>query len=151
MYKSVALVAFAMLVPAAFAQSAPFKMGLWENKITTTNGPADKEPDVLTSRSCVTPESWQRMFSGMAQKQGCTSSTSKTSNGYSFAASCSTAKGTAMNSKGVITIQSAERVVMDSHTVMTIGGKTRQVDMHGEGRFISSSCGNIKPGDPEVE
>ena len=40
---------------------------------------------------------------------------------------------------------------MDSHTVMTIGGKELQIDNHAEGRFISSSCGKIKPEEPEVE
>jgi len=56
-----------------------------------------------------------------------------------------------MKSKGTLIIQSAEHLVMDSHTEMTIGGKARQVDTHAEGRFIGASCGNIKPDDPEVE
>jgi hypothetical protein len=151
MHKSLVLLTLAILAPAVFAQSAPFKMGLWEDKITTTNGPAGKDPSVLTSRSCVTPESWQRMFNQMAQKPGCTSDMSRTSNGYTFTASCSTARGSSMKNKGTLTIQSPEHVFMDSHTVMTIGGKDRQIDTRAEGRFISSSCGKIKPGDPEVE
>jgi len=151
MHKTFLLLTLAILAPAAFAQSAPFKMGLWENKMTTTNGPADKDPSLLTSRSCVTPESWQRMFNQMAQKPGCTSDMSRTSNGFAFTATCSSARGLIMKSKGTLTIQNPEHVLMDSHTVMSIGGKDRQIDIHAEGRFISSSCGEIKPGDPEVE
>jgi hypothetical protein len=151
MYRRLACLTAALLVPSAFAQSAPFKMGLWENKMTTSNGPADKDPAVLTSRSCVTPESWQKMFNGMAAKPGCTSNTSRTATGYAFAASCTTARGTSMKSSGTLTVQNPEHILADSHTVMTIAGKLREVDSHSEGRFLSSSCGNIKPGDPEVD
>ena len=49
---------------------------------------ADKDPSVLTSRSCVTPESWQRMFNQMAQQPGFTSDMNRTSNGYTFSANC---------------------------------------------------------------
>jgi hypothetical protein len=150
MHTTFACLTFLTLVSAACAQSAPFKMGLWENKITTTNGPTDKDPATLTSRSCVTPESWQKMFNSMAQKQGCTSNMNKIPNGYTFTASCTSARG-AMKTNGTLTVQSPEHVVIDSHTVMTLSGKMRQIDLHGEGRFVSSSCGNITPGDPEVD
>lgn len=56
-----------------------------------------------------------------------------------------------MKTNGTLIVQSPEHMVTDSHTVMTISGKTRQIDSHGEGRFVSTSCGNIKPGDPEVD
>jgi hypothetical protein len=151
MNKRLVCLTFAMLLPSAFGQSAPFKMGLWENKMTTSNGAADKDPAVLTSRSCVTPESWQAMFGSLAQKRGCTNSVNRTSSGYQFAASCTTPNGATMKSDGTITIQSPEHVTMESHTVMNITGKTRVVDTHAEGRFLSTNCGKIKPGDPEVD
>ena len=132
------------------AQSAPIKMGLWEKTMVTSNG--EGAPATLKSKSCITPEEWQRMVANVQKPHdGCKMNTSKTANGYSFQGTCDIPRGPSMVINGSQTIQDSEHIVSESHSTSTINGKTRKTDSHSISRFLSSSCGSIKPGDPEVE
>ena len=132
------------------AQSAPIKMGLWEKTMVTSNG--DGAPATMKAKSCITPEEWQRMVAN-AQKphDGCKMNTVKTANGYTFNGTCNIPPGPTMVINGSQTIQDSEHIVSESHSTSTTNGKTRKTDSHSTSRFLSSSCGSIKPGDPEVE
>jgi hypothetical protein len=132
------------------AQSAPIKMGLWEKTMVTSNG--DGAPATMTAKSCITSEEWQRMVAN-AQKphDGCKMNTVKSANGYTFNGTCNFPQGPTLEINGSQTIQDSEHIVSESHSTSTTNGKTRKTDSHSTSRFLSSSCGSVKPGDPEVE
>ena len=132
------------------AQSAPVKMGLWEKTMVTSSG--EGTPVTMKSKSCVTPEEWQRMIAN-AQKphDGCKMNTVPTANGYTFEGACNGPQGASMVIRGSQTIQDSEHIVSESHSTSTANGRTRKTDSHSTSRFLSSSCGSVKPGDPEVE
>lgn len=132
------------------SQSAPpVKMGLWEKHMVMDRG--DGKPDTLNSRSCVTPQTWQEM-ANQAQKPrpNCTNNVVKTGNGFAFDGTCTTAH-TSMTIHGKSTIQDSEHIVSESHSTMTINGKTHDVNVQSTSRWVSASCGTVKPDDPEVE
>jgi hypothetical protein len=130
------------------AQSAPVKMGLWEKTIVTSVG--EGAPTTITAKSCITPEEWQRMVSE-AQKphDGCKMNTVKTSNGYTFSGTCNIPQEPPLSMSGSETIQDSEHIVAESHTTTTMNGKTRKIETRSSSRFLSSSCGSVKPSEPE--
>jgi hypothetical protein len=130
------------------AQTAPVKMGLWEKTIVTSMG--EGAPTTVTAKSCVTQQQWQEMVAN-AQKphEGCKMNQVKTANGYTFNGTCNLPGGTSMVMNGSQTIQDSEHIVSDSHSTATTNGKTRKIDTHSVSRFVSSSCGSLKPGDTE--
>jgi hypothetical protein len=133
-----------------FAQNAPIKMGLWEKTMESPNG--DGAPATIKSKSCITPEAWQQMIASLQKPHdGCTMNTVKTGNGYSFNGTCTMQGGTLMTISGTETIPNSEQIVAESHSSITKNGKTRKIDIHSTSRFLSSSCGSIKPDEPEVE
>jgi uncharacterized protein DUF3617 len=149
--RSIAITAvLAMGNVSLLAQSAPIKMGLWEKTMVTSNG--DGAPATMKAKSCITPEEWQRMVAD-AQKphDGCKMNTVKTANGYTFNGTCNIPQGPTMVIHGSQTIQDSEHIVSESHSTSSTNGKTRKTDSHSTSRFLSSSCGSVKPGDPEVE
>jgi hypothetical protein len=149
--RSIAVTAvLAMGSASLLAQSAPIKMGLWEKTMVTSNG--DGAPATMKAKSCITPEEWQRMVAD-AQKphDGCKMNTVKTANGYTFNGTCNIPQGPTLVISGSQTIQDSEHIVSESHSTSSANGKTRKTDSHSTSRFLSSSCGSVKPGDPEVE
>ena len=131
-----------------WAEQPPVKMGLWE-KTTVTTGVGT--PDTMVSKSCVTPEAWQQMMARMAKpRPECTMNVQHTGQSYSYKGSCNTGHAT-MTIDGTQTIQDSEHIVSDSHTIMTIGGKTREVKNHSTSHYLGANCGKITPDDPEVE
>jgi hypothetical protein len=132
------------------AQSAPIKMGLWEKTMVTSNG--DGAPATMRAKSCITPQAWQEMMASMQKPHdGCKINNVKTANGYSFNGTCNLPGGASMAISGTQTIPDSEHIVSESHSTSTSNGKTRKIDTHSTSRFLSSSCGSVKPDDPEVE
>ncbi len=132
------------------AQSAPVKMGLWEKTMLTSNG--DSSPATMKSKSCITPEEWQRMVANVQKPHdGCKMNTIKTANGYTFNGTCNIGEGSSVVMSGSQTIQDSEHIVSASHSTTTMNGKTRKIDIQSTSRFLSSSCGSVKPGNPEIE
>ncbi len=132
------------------AQIAPIKMGLWEKTIVTSN--AEGAPATMKAKSCITPEAWQEMVSQIQKPHdGCKMNTVKTGNGYTFSGTCNIPQGPTLVINGSQTIQDSEHIVSDSHSTSTTNGKTRKTDIHSVSRFLSSSCGSVKPDDPQIE
>lgn len=130
------------------AQGPPVKMGLWETISVVDNG--DGSPTKAKMRSCITPADWGKAFQGaVKQSPGCTNSSAKTANGFSFDVSCNNSHMT-MKAHGTSHIIDAEHVQGEMHTTMTFNGKTNNVVSHSDGHFMSASCGAVKPGEPEV-
>ncbi len=133
-----------------FAQAAPVKMGLWEKKMTMDMGTGT--PRQLVSKSCITPESWQEMVGNMSKPhEGCTVDNVKNAHGYSFTATCKTASGGTMVTRGSATIQDSQHIVSESHSTMTTNGQTREMGSKSTSTFLGADCGKIKPGEPETE
>jgi hypothetical protein len=132
------------------AQIAPVKMGLWEKTVVTSNGQGS--PATMKAKSCITPEAWQEMVAN-AQKshEGCKMNTVKTAHGYTFNGTCNIAQGSSLVMSGSQTIQDSEHIVSESHSTTTMNGKTGKIDIQSTSRFLSSSCGSVKPGEPEIE
>lgn len=132
------------------AQSAPIKMGLWEKTMVTSNG--DGAPATMKSKSCITPEEWQQMVANVQKPHdGCKMNTVKTANGYTFNGTCNIGEGSSVVMNGSQTIQDSEHIVSASHSTTTMNGKTRKTDIQSSSRFLSSSCGSVRPGNPEIE
>ena len=133
-----------------FAQSLPVKMGLWEKTLVTSNG--DGAPATMKARSCITPQEWQQMMATMLHPHdGCNLKTMKTGNTYTFDGTCNIPPGAPLVISGSETIQDSEHIVSESHSTTTMNGKPRKIDSQSSSRFVSSSCGSVKPGDPDVE
>jgi Protein of unknown function (DUF3617) len=130
------------------AQSAPIKMGLWEKTIVSSTG--EGAPTTVTAKSCITPQAWQQMIASMQKPHdGCKMNNVKTANGYSFNGTCNLPQSSSLAISGSETIQDSEHIVSESHSTATSSGKTRKFDVHSTSRFLSSSCGSVKPDDPE--
>lgn len=133
---------------AAMAQAAPIKMGLWEKTMNMTSG--GSRATTIKSRSCITPAEWQRML-GLMNKQtaGCSIQTTKTAKGYSFNGSCENGQ---MTLSGTVTYPDAEHIVEESHgSSAGKNGQKVQSETRSTTRWIGANCGNVKPGEPEVE
>jgi hypothetical protein len=132
------------------AQSAPIKMGLWEKTIVTSNG--EGLPNTMKAKSCITPSAWQEMVANQSKPhEGCTMNTVKNANGYTFNGTCNIPHGSSLVISGSSAIPDSEHIVSQSHSTTTMNGKTRKIDVQSTSRFLSSSCGSIKPDDPEIE
>jgi hypothetical protein len=131
------------------AQSAPVKMGLWEKTMVVSS---DGTQSTMKAKDCVTPEEWQRMTANIQKPhEGCKINTVKNGNGYTYSGTCNVPQGPSMVLSGSQTIQDSEHILSETHTTTTMNGKTRKSDIHSTSRFLSSSCGSIKPGAPEME
>ena len=145
----IACILAAMSTSALVAQAPPVKMGLWEKTTSITGGPTGSM--TLKSKSCLTPDYWQEMVGAASKQQpNCTTNFSKTSNGYSFTSNCTLPHSTIV-SKGTSTIQDSEHIVAESHSTTTRDGKAREMEIHSTSHFLSASCGDVKPGSPEIE
>jgi hypothetical protein len=132
------------------AQSAPVKMGLWEKTIVTSNG--EGSPTTIKAQSCITPEAWQQMVTAIQKPHdGCKMNTVKTANGYTFNGTCNLPQSSPLVINGSETIQDSEHIVAESHSTTTMNGKTRKLETRSTSKFLSSSCGSVKPDDPEIE
>ena len=130
------------------AQSAPIKMGLWEKEVSFS---APGMPTSIKARSCVTPDSWQEMVQNSNKpREGCTMHNTKTAHGYSIDVTCVLPSVGTMVVKGSSTIQDSEHIVSDSHSTTTNKGITTVRDIHSTSHFVSASCGNVKPGEPQA-
>jgi len=131
------------------SEEPPIKMGLWEKTSVTSS--AAGEPDTLVSKTCITPEGWQKMLANISKpRPNCNMDVQHHGQSYTFKGTCNTAH-TSMTLDGSENIRDSEHIVSDSHSVITIGGQKRESKTHSTSRFLSASCGKISPDDPEVE
>lgn len=126
------------------AQNPPVKMGLWEKTVVSSSG--EGSPTTVTANSCITTQVWQQMMAN-AQKphDGCKMNITKTANGYTFNGTCNLGQGSPLVISGSETIQESEHITSESHSTTTINGKPRKIDVRSVSRFLSTSCGSVKP------
>jgi len=128
-----------------FSQTLPVKEGLWEN---VTYGD-DGKPD-LRSHDCLTQKSFAEMMTKVNSHPGCKlTGQNFTSHGMTVDMSCNI-KDIQMTSHGVLEALDAEHVRGTTTVKMVVWGHTTEIVSKSTGHFLSASCGNIKPGDPEI-
>ncbi len=141
------LIAILLLCSAAlmFSQTLPVKEGLWENVVYNDDGTPS-----IRSHDCLTQKSFAEMMTKVNSHPGCKlTSQNFNSHGITVDMSCSV-KSVQMTSHGVLEVVDPEHVRGTTTVKMVIQGHPSETTAKSAGHFLSSSCGNIKPGDPEV-
>lgn len=147
---TILLGSFVFISTLLSAQTAPVKMGLWEKTLVMTGGPAGDR--TIKAKSCVTPDTWKEMVGNASKQQsGCTNNIAQNAHGYTFDGTCTLQGGGSVVIHGTTTIQDSDHIVSETHSTSTRNGQKHDVNMHSTSRFLSSDCGKVKPGDPEVE
>jgi hypothetical protein len=136
-----------------FPSTPPMKLGLWETTSTMSmqmpgmNAPP-QPPRTVKARVCVTAETWARSFGNNDRVANCTrSNESYGAKHYSFDISCP-----ATNSSGHFEMEFSSE---DSghgklHIDMSPNGHHAILDNVMDSHFVSSDCGGLAPGKPQV-
>ena len=123
---------------ATMPATLPIKMGLWENKLTTSEGETQK------TRSCFTRDSFERSVANVPPS--CSISKQVwTSHSYASDIACSTPTS---HSTGHLDMQfpGPETARSTIAITMTVQGKTIPLTITTDSHFISSKCGDLGPG-----
>jgi hypothetical protein len=138
----------------------PVKMGLWQTTVTMQFSgmpnmpggmPASKP---IVTQSCMTPDSWQKGMTTMQehlQRQKAQCSTAKLQqqgNKFIFDEQCSQS-GMSSSVHVEWTVDNQETMHGESNSQMTGGAFAQGMTVHGtlNSKFLSSDCGNVKPGE----
>jgi hypothetical protein len=141
------LVGILFLCSAAvtFSQTLPVKEGLWENVVYNDDGTPS-----LRSHDCLTQKGFAEMMTKVNSHPGCKlTSQNFTSHGMTVDMSCNI-KSIQMTSHGVLEALDAEHVRGTTTVKMVVQGHSSETTSKSTGHFPSASCGNIKPGQPEI-
>ena len=158
------------LLVSAFASAQtptippPVRMGLWQSTVTTTVTGAEGTPmaqalgsgRTTVTQGCLTPESWQRDMQSMQQRQHSSECTTtnlqQDSHHFSMDMSCTSAHGFSSTTHFEMLIDDAEST--HGHADMKMSGPAfpQGMSMHMTmtTKFLSSDCGNVKPGEGRV-
>jgi Protein of unknown function (DUF3617) len=157
-------VALATLTAAAQEPAVmppPVKMGLWQSESTTTVSGAPDTPmgkamgngHTTVTQGCLTPESWAKEMQGMEQRRhnaDCTTSNFKQdSHRFSLDESCGSGQGYSSNVHFEMLIDDSENAHGQGDVKMTGPAFPQGMSMHMtmKTKFISSDCGDVKPGE----
>ena len=109
----------------------------------------DGTADVRT-HDCLTQKSFAEMMTKVNAHPGCKlTSQYFSSRGITVDMSCDTSKYQ-MNSHGVIDVLDSEHVRGTQTLKMIVQGHSNESINQSTGHFLSSSCGHVKPGNPEI-
>lgn len=160
----------------AFAQSSappPVKMGLWETTITSQMSGFQLPPDVVAklkamgrsvpggahttvSQGCLTPEEWQKSMEGMNQppNSDCTITHRQIeSRKFSFDISCKSEHGGTTTGHWEMQATDDEHSHGSGHMASDAAGPNGQhftMDMTLNSHFVSTNCGDVKPGNAKI-
>lgn len=96
----------------------------------------------MAVKVCLTKEMAERNDVGNHQ-DGCTHTHSpRVGNTMKFSFVCTQPPS---SGEGQVTFHNAESYAMQMNSTSTHGGKTEKMNMQGNGRWLGSDCGNIKP------
>jgi len=141
------LIGILLLFGAAstFGQTLPIKDGLWEMVVYNTDG----TPGVRT-HDCLTQKSFAEIMTKVNSHPGCKlTSQNYSSHGLTVDMSCDL-KNVQMTSHGVLEVLDSEHVRGTQTMKMVVQGHPNETTTKSAGHFLSASCGNIKPGAPEI-
>jgi hypothetical protein len=141
------LIGILLLCAAAstFGQTLPIKEGLWETVVYKDDG----TPDFHT-HDCLTQKSFVEMTTKVNSHPGCKLTNQNiSSHGITIDMSCNT-KNYQMTTHSVIEVLDSEHVRGTKTIKMVLQGHPNESTTKSAGHFLSSSCGKIKPGEPEI-
>ena len=145
--RRVAVLLFLMLLSAGsmFAQSLSVKPGLWEHVMLGDDG----KPE-MKALNCITPTGLADMLASANKHPGCKiTSQNMTSKSLTVDMACDRAN-VKMTSHGVLEAIDSEHMRSTTTVKMTMNGKTSETTAKSVAQFKSSSCGDVKPGDPKI-
>lgn len=158
-----ALFLLASLAAAQTITTPPVKMGLWQSESTTTVAGMENmpmggamAPHKIVSQSCFTPDTWQKDLQGARreqQKMNCTiSGFHQDSHRISLDEQCSPHQDmtTTLHIEMLIDSDTAMHGTVDMK--MSAPGLPHGMQMKSEiaSHFVSSDCGDVKPGHARV-
>jgi len=147
-------------VEAQSPEPPPIKMGLWQTEVTTTisgmeNMPAGRGDRTTVTQGCLTPESWQSDFAKFHQGQhdaDCTmSNMHQDTHGVSFDEAC--ASGSYTTNVHFEAQFDGDNHMHGTATARMTGQAFPQgvtMNMSMASHYLSSDCGDIKPGHPRT-
>jgi hypothetical protein len=156
-----ALAALFSLAAVAAAQTPtppPMKMGLWQSDVTVQmsgmpNG-VTVPPRTVTTQSCMTPDTWKNSLQNFQNRQpnmpvNCTASNvEQDSHHYSADVQCTAQQG--MSTAVHVDIQFDSDESMHGTTSASMSGPNMpsgmQMNSTIQSKFLSSDCGDVKPG-----
>lgn len=129
---------------SAPATPPPIKMGLWEATITNSIATS-----TIKTRSCITPESYQKAMTNVPQ--GCTI-TNKTQTPTSIAGDLNCTLQHGGTSTGHIDVEMPDPTTMRSTITLTVTSQGQSVPMKltTDSHFVSADCGDIAPGQGKI-
>lgn len=160
------LCSFAALTSAQTLEPPPVKMGLWQSESTTTieGAPANSPmAQAMThggsanvSQGCLTPDTWKSEFQHMQQQRqsaNCNQTNfQQDSHHVSFDEQCGGQGGYSSNIHFEMLIDDSENAHGHADVKMTGAAFPQGMTMHMtmKTKYLSSSCGNVKPGEGKV-
>lgn len=160
---------FLLASSAARAQASdappPIRMGLWQSETTSTFAGAPGSPlgqalghggHTVVSQGCLTPETWKdemEHLNQQAHRSNCTMSNfQQDTHKVSFDEQCSADHGFSTQMHFEMLIDSAESAHGDGEMKMTGPAFPDGMTMHMalKTKFLSSDCGDVKPGEGKV-
>ena len=141
------LIGVLLLCAAActFGQTLPIKEGLWETVVYNDDG----TPSVRT-HDCRTQKSFAEIMTNVNSHPGCKlTNQNMSSREITVDMSCNN-KNYQMTTHGVLEVLDSEHVRGSQTVKMVLQSGSSESTTKSTGHFLSSSCGNIKPGEPEI-
>ncbi|HTV08933.1 MAG TPA: DUF3617 family protein [Candidatus Aquilonibacter sp.] len=138
------VLAVSAVPPAPTSGPPPIKLGLWE---TTMSG-GMMGANSFKARVCVTADSYQNAFARMPP--GCTvSNQTRTATHASADIACTMNNA---QSSGHFEVDFPDPETSHSTVTlnMTVQGQTMPMTIKTDGKFISSDCGSVVPGKPQI-
>jgi hypothetical protein len=128
-----------------FGQTLPIKEGLWEIVVYDDDGPAG-----FRSHDCLTQKNFADMMTKANSHPGCKlTSQNFSSRGMTVDMSCGV-RTVQMTSHGVLEVLDSDHVRGTQTMKMVVQGHSNESTTNSAGHFLSSNCGKIKPGAPEM-
>ncbi len=158
------LLSMTAVAAAQSTEPPPVKMGLWQYE-TTTTADANSAPSPMAralgdhttiTQSCFTPESWRKGmqdFHSRQQRPDCTQSNlQQDSHHISVDEKCAGDRGYTTDVHFMVTFDDPEHAHGDGAMKMSgpafPGGMAMHMNM--KYKFLSSDCGDVKPGEGKV-
>lgn len=135
------------------ASAPPVRMGLWQMTTTSAIQMPDmpqmaEHPQTMQAQVCMTPESWRETLGeGTQNMKTCQHTNDKiTATHYSFDIVCPAIGGTGHGEIDFTQDQAHGTVHMEASP----GGHHFVVDSTVQSRFVSTACGDVKPGQAQL-
>ena len=104
----------------------------------------------IRSHDCLTQKTFAEMMTEVNSHPGCKLTNQNfSSRCITVDMSCNTSKYQ-LNSHGVIDVLDSEHVRGTQTLKMVVQGHSNESITKSTGHFLSASCGNVKPGNPEI-